>query len=488
MKIDRILLIAPPAFTFKTVRDINPMPPVGLGYLAAVIEGLGIQVDILDALLQGWNQEEEVNDTLIRVGLSDHDIAQYIRDANPDLVGLNCQFSRQYKIYHHMLAIIKQVKPDCLTLAGGAHVSVCPEEMLSDPNCNFIITGEAEESLKDLLIRLIEGEDITNVDGLGWKANGSLHINKKTKWIPNLDALPFPAYHLMKLEQYFGLEASHGFRHKEKFSPVITSRGCPAKCTFCSAKRVWGDKYRFRSVENVIKEMRLLRDEYGIEELMFEDDNLTANPQRVVRLLSRMIEEKFDFVWDTPNGVGVWSIDEKLIDLMKLSGCANLNFPVESGSQYVVNNIIRKPLNLEKAKRLIRYCRDINLSCNMFLVIGMPGEKMSDIWQSFRFAAECGCYQPHISVATPYPGTELYNICIKNGYLTKSYSLDDLFIKSYMIKTDAWSENDLRRTMFLGRLYLLLRGGIADPGGLFKRIFDNFKEPSQLIKKMANLF
>jgi magnesium-protoporphyrin IX monomethyl ester (oxidative) cyclase len=487
MKIKRILLIAPPAYTFKLVRDINPMPPMGLGYLAAVIEDLGIKVDILDALLMGWNQEEEINDLLIRVGLSDEAIAQYIRDVNPDIVGLNCQFSRQYKIYHQMLATIKKVKPECITIAGGAHVSVCPEEILSDPNCDYIIIGEAEESLKDLLIKLTTEEDITEIDGLGWKSNESIYINPKNNWIKKLDALPFPAYHLMKLEEYFGLNVSHGFRHKKKFNPIITSRGCPAKCTFCSAKRVWGNRYRFRSVENVIQEMCILRDTYGIEELMFEDDNLTANPQRAAQLFSRMIEEKFNFVWDTPNGVGVWSIDEKLIDLMKLSGCANLNFPVESGSQSVLNNIIKKPLNLDKTQQLIRYCQRIKLSCNIFLVIGMPGEQLADMWKSFQFAAKCGCYNPHISIATPYPGTELYNICIENGYLAKDFSLDDLFIKSYMIKTKDWGKNGLRRMMLLGQLYLLLNGIIFNPQQILKRIKKNVKKPSDFIRKLMNI-
>ena len=123
---------------------------------------------------------------------------------------------------------------------------------------------------------------------------------------PDLDSIPFPAYHLMELDKYFGLDTSHGMRHRTRFSPIITSRGCPAKCTFCSANRVWGDNYRLRSVDNVIEEMRILKHEYNIEELMFEDDNVTANPERAKALFSRMIEEEFHFAWDTPNGVGIW--------------------------------------------------------------------------------------------------------------------------------------------------------------------------------------
>jgi anaerobic magnesium-protoporphyrin IX monomethyl ester cyclase len=486
MKIKKVLLIAPPAYTFQATRDINPLPPIGLGYLAAVIENLGIEVAILDALMLGWEHEEKVDELLIRVGLSNQGIEDCLRRYDPDLVGISCQFSRQYRIYHELLATIKKVKPECLTVAGGAHVTVCPKEILGDPHCDYIIMGEAEESLKDFLIKINKDEDISSVDGLGWKSNGIIHLNKKEKWVTNLDSLPFPAYHLINFQHYFGLKTSHGARHKSSFSPIVTSRGCPAKCTFCSAKRVWGGRYRFRSVEHVIAEMRLLRHRYGIEEIMFEDDNLTANPRRAARLFTRMIEERFNFTWDTPNGIGVWSIDEALIDLMKQSGCVNLNFPVESGSQEVLQQIIKKPLNLSRTKDLMAYCRKIGLSYNMFLIIGMPGESLGDIRKSFRFASECGCYQPHISVATPYPGTELYDICINNGYLSKSYDLQDLFIKSYMIKTADWNEHDLKKIMSWGQLYLLLKGGVVDPLQLLKRVTRNLREPSQLIKKLIH--
>lgn len=201
--------------------------------------------------------------------------------------------------------------------------------------------------------------------------------------------------------------------------------------------------------------MKLLYTEYGVEEIMFEDDNVTANPKRAKNLFLRMIEEGFEFVWDTPNGVGAWSIDEEMLDLMKKSGCIMINFPVESGSQRVLSDIIKKPLDLAKVKRLIKYCKTIGLDYGMFLVIGMPGEKIEDMWQSFHFAAECGCYNPHISVATPYAGTELHDVCIKNSYIDPDFDFSDLFIRSFCITTEDWNGDDLKRILKNGRRYLL---------------------------------
>ena len=482
MQLNRILLMVPPAFTRRTVRDINPLPPMGLGYLASIAERSGIQVKILDCLMRGWEHEEDVNENLVRVGLSDKEIQEQIMQFQPDIIGINCQFSRQYKIHHQMFSLIKNIDPRIIVVAGGAHVTVCPQDVLNDENCDYILTGEAEESFRELIESLQQDTVVSNIDGLGWKTGNKLYFNKKLGFIKDLDAIPFPAYHLMELNKYFGLDASHGKRHKKRFCPIITSRGCPAKCTFCSAHQVWGNKYRVRSVDNVLEEMRLLKDQYDIEEIMFEDDNVTADAKRAKILFSRMIEEGFDFVWDTPNGVGVWSMDEEMIDLMKKSGCINLNFPVESGSQRVLKDIIKKPLTVEKVKGLVRYCKAIGLDHSMFLVIGMPGEKLSDMWESFKLAAECGCFTPHISVATPYPGTQLYENCVKNGYFSKPFSLDDLFIRSFLIKTPDWNEDDLKRILFKGNLYLKLRSMIAHPSIIIEYIGKIISRPSRVIE------
>ncbi len=489
-QIRRVLLIAPPVMTFRQNRDINPMPPMGLGYLASSIEGMGIEVEILDCLMEGWTCEERIGEHLIRVGLCDDDIASRVAKYNADVIGIACQFSRQNQIYHDLLRLVKAVKPETITIAGGAHATVCPEEMLKNEACDYVLCGEAEQSLRDLLERLTREEGLSEVDGLGWKSGGELHLNPKTGWVEQLDDIAFPAYHIMKLERYYGLPASHGMRHRERFSPVVTSRGCPARCTFCSAHRVWGRKYRVRSVGNVIEEMRLLRDRYGVQEIMFEDDNVTANRKRAMELFSRIKEERLGFVWDTPNGVGAWSIDEGMLEAMKASGCLRVNFPVESGSQRVLDTIIKKPLKLDHVRRLIVYCQKIGLDCGMFLVVGMPGETIPDIWASFRFAASCRCFEPHISVATPYPGTDLYDTCRENGYLSREVRMEDYYTRSFLIRTPHWSVRKLARTLFWGRVYLAIRAAFAEPASMMttvKKMFaGGFRRAKFLSQRLTN--
>ena len=152
-RINKVLLLSPPAYTIKSSRDINPLPPIGIGLLAAVLEKNNYQVKILDCLVRGWNQEEETlaNKDIVRVGLSNDQIKKYIQEYQPDVVGVSCMFSVQHKIYPKIFAAIKSANPNIITVAGGSHVTVCSKEVLEDSNCDYIIAGEGEESFLDFL-------------------------------------------------------------------------------------------------------------------------------------------------------------------------------------------------------------------------------------------------------------------------------------------------------------------------------------------------
>ncbi len=481
-KIKKVLLFIPPAFTFKDRIDVNPLPPLGLGYLGAVLENAGIEVKIVDCLLEGWHNRVKVAENTIRIGLSFERIEEIIRDFGPDIVGVNNLFTRQRENAHKIYALAKKVASTIITIAGGAHPTVMPELVLADSNVDYMVLGEGEDTIIDL-VNVIEGKkNISTLDGIGYKENEKTKIIPKTRFIADLDRLPFPARHLLNMEGYFGLKHSHGTRRKKRFSPIVTSRGCPAKCTFCSAYRVWGRKFRQRSPENVIAEMKEIKEKYGIEEIMFEDDNATLNVQRAEKLFDLMIKEKLNFVWDTPNGVAAFALDENLIDKMKKSGCYQLNLALESGNQQVLDNIIKKPLKLEKAKKLIKYAQKIGLEVDIFLIIGMPGETKEQMWDSFRLAAELEIYHPFISIATPYPGSELYDICREEKYIPDDFSLDNLFIRSFSISTRDWTSEELRDILRQGQRYLQMSLWKRHP---LRFVADTFKF---MISNPANFF
>lgn len=455
-KIKKVLLFIPPAYTLKDKVDINPLPPMGLAYLGAVLEENNIEVKIVDCLMEGWDNVVDTTDDIVRIGLSFEEIESIIRDYAPDIVGVNNLFTKQRDNAHKIYEISKKIDGSIITIAGGAHPTAMPELALSDKNLDYVVIGEGEQSLIDL-IKVIEGKsDYSALDGLGYRQNGKIKIIPKTKFIQDLDTIPFPARHLLDINKYFGLEASHGERRYKKFSPIITSRGCSAKCTFCTAYKVWGRKFRYRSAENVVAELKFLKDKYGIEEIMFEDDNVTLNPKRAEKIFDGMIDNKLDLKWDTPNGVAAWTLSEKLISKMKKSGCYKINFALESGNQYVLNNIIKKPLKLEKVSPLIKYAKRIGLDVGIFLVIGMPGETEEQMWDSFKMAKKLGIFFPHISVATPYPGSELYELCKEKKYFKEDFSLDDLYIRSFPLTTKNWDGEKLKEILAEGQKYLFI--------------------------------
>ncbi len=300
-KIRKALLFIPPAFTFKDYLDINPLPPLGLGYIAAVLELQDIEVKIVDCLMEGWHKRIKVDENVIRIGLDFNSIRKIIENYAPDIVGVNSLFTKQRQNAHKIYELAKEISEDIITVAGGAHPTVMPELVLSDKNVDYIVIGEGEETIVDL-INVIEGvKDISALDGIGYKEDGDIRMIPKTKFILDLDKLPFPARHLLNLEKYFGLKMSHGARKKKKFSPIITSRGCPAKCTFCSAHKVWGRKFRQRSPENVIAEMKHIKERYGIEEIMFEDLGLPWIEEKIKA--SHLVPRGWKFETITKKGI-----------------------------------------------------------------------------------------------------------------------------------------------------------------------------------------
>ena len=486
--IKKVLLFIPPADTFKERIDINPLPPLGLAYLGAILEAAGIEVKIVDCLIEGWNNRVEISKGMVRIGLSFEDIEKVIREYGPDMVGVNNLFTKQRKNAHKIYEIAKRIDKNIITVAGGAHPTVMPELVLSDSNVDYVVIGEGERTLMDLIRSIESKSDLSSLDGVGYKEGGVAKIIPKKTFIADLDALPFPARHLLKMEKYFGLESSHGDRHKRRFSPIITSRGCPAKCTFCSAHRVWGRPFRYRSAENVIRELKDIKEKYAIEEIMFEDDNLTLNSKRAEAIFDLMVKEDLGLEWDTPNGIAAWTLSENLIDKMKKSGCRTINFALESGNQDVLDNIIKKPLNLEKVKPLVRYAKKTGLNVGIFLVVGMPGETEDQIWDSFRLAGSLGVFTPHISIATPYPGSELYDISRERNYLKSDFSLDDLYIRSFAISTGDLNDKKLKNILSAGEKYLLTSFMKKRPFEFLKVIVNKLaKDPVSFIKKVCNL-
>lgn len=479
--IKKVLLVMPPAtISGEYTKEIQP--PLGLAYIAACLEN-DYEVRIIDAACLGWDREQKEPDGRITYGLPLSEVRDMIRDYQPDVVGVSCLFSMQYQNAHRVCAAAKEAGSGIITVMGGAHPTALPELTLKDANVDYVILGEGDFSFKELLDALRRSQDLRKIDGLAFRDEGGVVVNPKTKFIEDLDCIPFPARHLLPMEAYFRINLPHGV--STRFSPntpVITSRGCPAHCTFCSIHGIWGYKYRGRSAQNIIQELKLLKDTYGVKEIQFEDDNLTFDKKRALELFEGMVNEKLGLAWTTPNGVSMWNLDPELLAKMKESGCYRLCLAIESGDQKMLTDTIKKPLQLGRVTELLGWINAYGFETDAFFVVGFPEETREQLMNTFAFASRLKVDNVTFYLAAPYPGTELYRICKEGGYLPEAFSWESLGVKKASICSRHLDTGQLEKMVayytMKHKLSLLWR----NPRSFYKKVVRRFfKTPKQFI-------
>lgn len=411
----KILLAVPPATYFKGEHYFITFP-LGLSYLAAELVKKH-SVEILDCLIED-PKSRPISKEKYFIGLSWDKIKRRLKEINPNVVGISCAYSSQYDNAVKLAETVKEHDKNTTTILGGAHPSALPDDVLKNPCIDFVAIGESEESFVKLVDALKEGKSFNPLDGIGYKKRGDVIINKKSAYKKNIDRLPFPARHLFPMEKYFSYGREHAFYSKNYPSTtLITSRGCPGRCIYCSIRPIFGRFWRARSPSNIVKELEHLKKKYGIREVHFEDDNLTLDKKRVMNLCEKMTSTGLELSWTMPNGVSIKHLDEELIKKMKESGCYRAFIGIESGNQRVLKEVIKKELSLTKAEEIICLLKKYKIKVTGFFIIGLPGESKRDIGDTIRFATSHDFDDASFSIASPYPGTELYKICIDQGFV-----------------------------------------------------------------------
>jgi magnesium-protoporphyrin IX monomethyl ester (oxidative) cyclase len=444
--IRKILLVVPPTILPMSTGRTS-QPPLGVAYLAASLERDGFEVSILDSICEGFERTRSLDGQRYAYGLDVDEIVSRIANGpRPDVVGISCISSLQYGFARKIGKSLAGLPSPPVLAIGGAHASALPKEVVTDSAFDIAVIGEAENTFPQVLKCLSNGDysAIGNIEGIVLKTESGIMRTPGVGIVGDLDSIPFPARHLLPMERYAMLRAPHDATVRNwPATTVITSRGCPAQCSFCSIHNTMGNAYRTRSVESVIAELIELKDKWGIKEIQFEDDNLTLNRERARKLFQAMIDEKLNLTWSTPNGIALWTLEPEIIDLMAASGCHKLNFAVESGVQRVLDEVICKPLKLEKVPALLDRARKNNITVHTFFVIGFPRETRSEIMETVRFAAKLNSDSTNFFIATPYPGTPLYNEAKANGLLPKDFSFDGLDINIGTIEHPEISPGEL---------------------------------------------
>jgi magnesium-protoporphyrin IX monomethyl ester (oxidative) cyclase len=406
----KLLLIKPPITYYKTESEYSPYEPLGLMYLASYLREYSsdVEVKILDASarpdLTRWEGD------FFKVGHTDEMITKAIADYQPDIVGISSMFTINSKGVHDTAKLVKQSDRRIPVIVGGAHASAFPEWVLKDENIDIVVTGEGEETLLDIVNRLKTEKPIYDLTGLAYRDNGTVKSTGLREFIKDLDTVPPPARDLVDMNVYFYEKYNYSHSMSPPRSTVVSSRGCPYRCIFCSIHSLWRHSYRMRSPQNVVDEIETLVRDYGVREIAFFDDNLSVSKKRMIEICDEIIRRKLNIKWCTPNGIAIWTLDKEVVLKMRESGCYKLTFGIETGSLATQKFIRKSHIDLEKSKELIKYCNKIGIWTHSPFIIGFPYETEKDIMDTIDYALNCGIDMATFFIATPYPGTEMYDI------------------------------------------------------------------------------
>jgi radical SAM superfamily enzyme YgiQ (UPF0313 family) len=431
----KVALVNPPAL--QGVFHHHPYLPMGLAYLAAVLEEKGNQVSVHDCIAEGIDQNQ---------------LKQKLADFNPDVIGIS---SMTPMALSTMMAArgAKETCPNATVVLGGPHATFMDKEILaSEPAVDVIVRGEGEVTLFELTQRIVNGVGLNSADGITYRHQGQIVQNPDRGYIQNLDDLPFPAYNHFPLEKYrlFG----------KLFFPVITSRGCPYQCNFCTTSRILGKQYRVRSPKNIGHELELLKREYDADSFTFYDDTLTLDKKRLYDICDEIKSRKLNIPWDCQTRVD--QISEEMFAKMKATNCQQVFFGAESGCQSVLN-AVNKRTTVDQNEVAIKMAKKAGLFVAISIILGYPGETAEMRKATFDFLRRAEPDDVYLCIATPYPGTELRREVERLGFKMSS----------------DWSRYDTTTPVFENPL-------LSDEEALQlrKQFYDSFYSPKYALRHM----
>jgi magnesium-protoporphyrin IX monomethyl ester (oxidative) cyclase len=413
----KVLLVNPP---LKSSNPYEPAPfPLGLGYLAASLRQADHEPILLDACLGPARRAPHSHH--YDIGLAIPEIVAAAQKAKPDLLGVAIPFTSRLKAAVEIGQALKSAFPHLPLVAGGLHATVAPQDLLNN-GFDAVILGEAEWSFPAYLKGMNSGQTPVIPDGMAWREKGQIHILPQTQHPVDLDHLPFPARDLVDFDAYLRRSGGRWVRTGARMASVLSSRGCPYRCTYCSAFRLVGRKYRRRSPQSVLDEIELLLKNYRLTHVAFEDDNLTADRQRAKEIFEGMLRRFPRLKWLTPNGVSIRNLDRELLAVMKRCGCKAVNLAFESGDEHILHDVMKKDHEPEEGRQARAWCRELGIGVNGCFVLGMPGETIESMQRSLDYAISMDLDGIGIFIATPFPGTELYDLALEKGYLDPAYA------------------------------------------------------------------
>lgn len=399
----RILLINPPRLheiignnpsIIEEERGYNP--PLGLLYVAAYLKKYSnYDVNVIDAQVEGLDYD----------GLK-HKIVK----GKPHVIGITTMTMTLIDVLK-TARLVKEINPNITIVLGGPHTSLFPEETIQFSEIDFLVTGEGEEAFCSLVKSIDKGGDVSGIAGIVTMVDGKIINTGKRPYVKDIDKLPFPDRQLVPYKKYTSLLAKG-----KSVTTIITSRGCPFKCSFCDRPNM-GKVFRARSATNVVDELEQCV-QLGINEFLFYDDTFTVNKQRVLDICDMIRHRKLVISWDIRARID--TIDEEMLVSLKKAGCYGIHYGIEAGSERILK-VLNKQITIEKALEVFKLTKQIGLSTLSYFMIGNPEETIEDIDETFKVMKLLKPDYVHLTILTPFPGTKVYSDGIQKGIMEKDY-------------------------------------------------------------------
>lgn len=453
----KVLFVNPPqtASKYKFMGVIAP--PLGIAYMAGVLQENNIDVEILDASAEDMDFKDVEKELLKR---------------KPDLVALTALTPTIGRALE-TAQVVKETLPDSIVVMGGYHPTFNFIETLEDEKVDIVIRGEGEYIMLNLVQALENQSSLHDVKGIVFEDKNSKEIvvNPEAPLIQDLDELPFPALNLLPMDKYRLLDMD------THMTTMITTRGCPMQCSFCSSAAMHGKKIRERSIENIVDEIEYLKTNYDIDTIAFMDDTFTLKKRKVMAICDEILKRNIEIMWGCTSRVD--TLDEKLLKKMKEAGCITIFIGVESADQQQLDNMC-KNTTIAKIENAFKIAHKLKIRTIASVALGMPGDTKEIMNKTVQFVHKLKPNYAIYSLATPYPGTRFYKEAFeKNLIKIKDWSKYTLITP--ILETIDCSLNDMRKIQakafmkFYLRPHYIIRQFLQDGPYLLKTIFGVIK-------------
>ena len=437
----KVCLIRPPRCLDKESVVVDNSPALGLAFIAGALKQAGHEITVIDAIGENPVQISPIGDLPLDItvkvplerlsvnGLSAIEIAERIPPST-EVIGISAMFSNNWLFDRYLIDFLGERFPDAIVIAGGESITAMAEIAIRQTRRLAVcVLGEGEETIVELLANLVNKKDLADVNGIAYRCQetGQAVFTTRRTRLKNVDEIPLPAWEYFPVDNYQKYEVKWGIT-KQKSLPLLATRGCPYSCTFCSSPQMWGTRYYMREPMHIIKEMEYLMATYGITNFDFYDLTAILKKSWIIEFTNEIIQRKLDITWELPVGTRSEVIDDQVAHNLYLSGCRQVTYAPETGSNKMLK-LIKKKVKISNMLQSMRYSYKEKMFINLNMIIGLPDETHADLWHTIWFLLRTSWIGVHgiaMAIFQPYPGSALFSRLVQEKKI--DLSNDDFFL------------------------------------------------------------